>query len=148
MDPLKYMATYKVSTTGAVSVARYGTTGFTDMTTSAWLPSILSLWLINMDEKWTYELSLRQRRQCTGFGGSGWIFYFLEKIKRTEKTSVLWDETGQPHKQRALPAAKLYKEMLQQYTNVLKVLQSYDRSSDNAEESPLRQWVKQHVNSE
>ena len=27
-----------VSTTGAVSVARYGTTGFTDMTTSAWLP--------------------------------------------------------------------------------------------------------------
>lgn len=76
-------------------------------------------------------------------------FLFLgEKLKELKKLPFYETKQGQPHKQRALPAAKLYKEMLQQYTNVLKVLQSYDRSSDNAEESPLRQWVKQHVNSE
>lgn len=45
--------------------------------------------------------------------------------------------------QKATPAAKLYKELLQQYNNSLKLLLKVSGDlDDTAEESPLRAWVK------
>lgn len=43
--------------------------------------------------------------------------------------------------QKTLPAFKMYKELLQQYTNVIKTLSHSIGESENEEESPLRKWV-------
>lgn len=50
-----------------------------------------------------------------------------------------------PEIQKATPAAKQYKELLQQYTNILKVISKASRIDENDDESPLRKWVKKHV---
>lgn len=48
-----------------------------------------------------------------------------------------------PQRQQATPAAKLYKELLQQYTNCIKVLTGVLRKEAPEEESPLRQWLEE-----
>lgn len=49
-----------------------------------------------------------------------------------------------PMQQKATPAAKQYKELLQQYNNSLRLLfrLSGDMGAESEEESPLRKWVK------
>lgn len=44
--------------------------------------------------------------------------------------------------QKATPASKQYKELLQQYTNALKVLFMLSGDNEETVESPLRQWAK------
>jgi len=51
-------------------------------------------------------------------------------------------------KQKPTPAAKLYKEMLQQYTNIIRILLRATGTDESEEESPLRKWMKEHVNTE
>lgn len=53
-----------------------------------------------------------------------------------------------PSKQKPTPAAKLYKEYLQQYTNIIRILLKATGADDSEEESPLRKWMKDHVNTE
>lgn len=59
------------------------------------------------------------------------------KVHPTDKT-----------KQKTTPAAKLYKEYLQQYTNIVRILTRATGTDMDDEESPLRKWMKDHVNSE
>lgn len=47
-----------------------------------------------------------------------------------------------PMQQKATPAAKLYKEMLQQYINCIKVLARATGQDADNEESPLRKWAR------
>lgn len=47
-----------------------------------------------------------------------------------------------PDRQRATPAQKQYKELLQQYTNIIKILEKDRGKKDETGESPLRKWVK------
>lgn len=56
------------------------------------------------------------------------------KIHPTDKT-----------KQKPTPAAKLYRELLQQYTNIIKVLLKVSGSDEAEEESPLRAWVNKRM---
>lgn len=49
-------------------------------------------------------------------------------------------------KQKATPAAKMYKEMLQQYTNIIRILMKAIGVDDSEDDSPLRKWMKNHVN--
>lgn len=44
--------------------------------------------------------------------------------------------------QKSTPAAKQYKEFLQQYTNCIKVLARVTGQDDKEEDSPLRAWAK------
>lgn len=67
----------------------------------------------------------------------------LDKLRELPKIRIHPDD---PSKQKATPAAKLYKEYLQQYTNVVKILVRKTGVDDNDEESPLRKWMKEHVN--
>ena len=53
-----------------------------------------------------------------------------------------------PVRQKATPASKLYKETLQQYTNVIKVLARATGQDADNEESPLRKWARKYVNTE
>lgn len=50
--------------------------------------------------------------------------------------------------QKATPASKQYKELLQQYTNCLKVLFMLSGDNEEAGESPLRQWARSRMNKE
>ncbi len=53
-----------------------------------------------------------------------------------------------PTQQKATPAAKQYKELLQQYNNTMKLLLkiSGDLNGDAEEISPLRQWLQSKGN--
>lgn len=52
-----------------------------------------------------------------------------------------------PTKQKVTPAAKLYKESLQQYTNILRILMRATGTDVDDEESPLRKWFNEHMES-
>lgn len=47
--------------------------------------------------------------------------------------------------QKTTPAAKQYKELLQQYINALKVIAKSSGQDLDNEESPLRKWVKSKI---
>ena len=49
-----------------------------------------------------------------------------------------------PCLQKATPASKLYKELLQQYNNCLKTLFRSTGQDESDEESPLRKWVRDY----
>lgn len=53
-----------------------------------------------------------------------------------------------PVQQKATPAAKLYKETLQQYTNCIKVIAACTGQDLNNDVSPLRKWAAKYVNTE
>ena len=52
-----------------------------------------------------------------------------------------------PTKQKATPAAKLYKESLQQYTKIVRILMRATGTDMEDEESPLRRWFNEHMES-
>ena len=50
-----------------------------------------------------------------------------------------------PAIQKTTPAAKQYKEFLQQYNNCLRILfRMTGEMEENDEESPLRKWAREH----
>ncbi|CDE12098.1 hypothetical protein [Ruminococcus sp. CAG:330] len=68
---------------------------------------------------------------------------FLEnQLEQLEKLPMIKVNPENPMQQKATPAAKLYKEFLQQYTNVVKVISRATSEENEQEESPLRKWVK------
>ena len=75
---------------------------------------------------------------------------FLEaKLEELRKLPFIDVNPKNPVKQKATPAAKQYKEFLQQYINCVKVIESIiyrDKrlEGDEAEESPLRKWFNEH----
>lgn len=74
---------------------------------------------------------------------------FLEgQLEELKKLPFIKIHPKDPTKQKATIAQKQYKELLQQYVNIIRVLIRATGTDENDEESPLRKWVKQHVNSE
>ena len=68
---------------------------------------------------------------------------FLEgQLEGLEKLPMIKINPNNPEQQKATPAAKLYKEFLQQYTNVIKVISHATDDDGREEDSPLRAWVK------
>lgn len=53
-----------------------------------------------------------------------------------------------PERQKMLPAFRIYKELLQQYTNCIKVLSQASGQDESGEESPLRKWVNSRLNAD
>ena len=70
---------------------------------------------------------------------------FLEKnLEELRLLPFIKINPKDPTKQKATPAAKQYKELLQQYNNTMKLLLKIngDLNGDPEEESPLRSWLK------
>ena len=70
---------------------------------------------------------------------------FIEKqLEELKKLPFIKINPKDPTQQKATPAAKQYKELLQQYNNTMKFLLkiSGDLNNDGEEESPLRQWLR------
>ena len=66
----------------------------------------------------------------------------LDKLRAMPKIKI---NPNNPLQQKVLPAAKLYKEYLQQYLNAVKAIEKVTGISEAEEESPLRKWVNSHV---
>ena len=77
---------------------------------------------------------------------------FLEgKLEELKKLPFINVNPNNPMQQKNTSAAKLYKEFLQQYINCIKVIEGviYKEKrleGEESEESPLRKWYKDHVN--
>lgn len=77
------------------------------------------------------------------------IVFLEDQLEELRKLPFIEVNPKNPVKQRATPAAKQYKEFLQQYINCVKVIESIiyrDKrlEGDEAEESPLRKWFNEH----
>ena len=69
----------------------------------------------------------------------------LDELRKLPKIKI---HPTDPTKQKTTPAAKLYKEYLQQYTNIVRILMKATGIDENEEESPLRKWMNEHISSE
>lgn len=70
-------------------------------------------------------------------------FVYLEnELSRLRRLPFLRTNPNNPAQQKATPAARLYRELLQQYTNVLKILRRAAGDEEDTEDSPLRAWAK------
>lgn len=68
---------------------------------------------------------------------------FLEsQLESLEKLPMIKVHPTNPEIQKTTPAAKLYKEFLQQYTNIIKTISHVVGDDSTEEESPLSKWVK------
>lgn len=70
------------------------------------------------------------------------ICFIEERLEQLRQLPHIEVNPKNPAQQRATPAAKMYKEMLQQYNNCIKVMLSACGKSETAEESPLRAYLK------
>ena len=71
------------------------------------------------------------------------LVYLEEQMAELKKLPFIKVHPKNPQLQKATPAAKLYKEMLQQYNNSMRLLLRIAGNLGESEEiSPLRKWVK------
>lgn len=71
------------------------------------------------------------------------VVFIEERLVELKKLPFININPKNPMQQKVTPAAKQYKELLQQYNNSLRLL--FRLSGDmgeSEEESPLRQWIK------
>lgn len=73
------------------------------------------------------------------------VVFLEERLTELKKLPFIKIHPKDPAKQKSTPAQKQYKELLQQYTNVIRLLLRATGTDENDEESPLRKWVKEHV---
>lgn len=73
------------------------------------------------------------------------MVYLEEQLDYFRSLPKIKVHPNDPSKQKPTPAAKLYKEYLQQYTNVVKILLKATGSDESEEESPLRKWMNQRL---
>ena len=70
------------------------------------------------------------------------LVFVEEQLKELKKLPFIKVNPKDPSQQKTTPAAKQYKELLQQYNNSLKLLLKMGGDfGEVEEESPLRQWL-------
>lgn len=70
------------------------------------------------------------------------IIYIEKKLAETKKLPFLVCNPNNPNQQKSTPAAKLYKELMQQYNTTIKTLARVTGQNEKDEDSPLRDWVR------
>ena len=76
----------------------------------------------------------------------------LDELERNDREGIApfyKTNPDNPGQQKVMPMFKVYKELLQQYTNCYKALFKGCEQDDGKDESPLRKWAeKRNVNTE
>lgn len=77
------------------------------------------------------------------------VVFLEDRLVELKKLPFIEVNKNNPMQQRSTPAAKQYKEFLQQYVNCVKVIEGViyrDKrlEGDEVEESPLRKWFKEY----
>lgn len=75
------------------------------------------------------------------------IVFLEEQLTELKKLPFIRVNPNNSAIQKPTPASKQYRELLQQYTNCVKVLLKATGTDTANEESPLRKWMKQYVDS-
>jgi len=70
------------------------------------------------------------------------ILFLEDQLIQLKKLPFIKVNPKNNSQQKSTPAAKQYKELLQQYTNCIKVLARATGQDDKEEDSPLRAWAK------
>lgn len=73
------------------------------------------------------------------------VLFLENKLEELKQYPFIAVNPKNPMKQRATPAAKQYKEMLQQYTSCIRVIARITGQDDTDEESPLRKWFRERT---
>lgn len=73
------------------------------------------------------------------------ILYLEDQLNYLRDLPKIRVNPADNSQQKATPAAKLYKEYLQQYLNAIKLLSGVTKTDVDTEESPLRKWVNQKI---
>lgn len=74
------------------------------------------------------------------------LLFLEEQLEKLEKLPLIKVNPNNPEQQKTTPAAKMYKEYLQQYVNCIKAIEKTTGADEREEESPLRKWVNKRVN--
>ena len=74
------------------------------------------------------------------------MVYLEEQLDELRELPKIKIHPEDKTKQKTTPAAKLYKEYLQQYTNIVRILMKATGSDETEEDSPLRKWMNEHIN--
>lgn len=69
------------------------------------------------------------------------VVFLEDQLQQLRKLPFIRVNPKDPAQQKLTPAAKQYKELLQQYNNCVKILTSVLRKDAPEEESPLRAFV-------
>lgn len=75
------------------------------------------------------------------------VVFLEEQLVELKKLPFIKVHPSDPSKQKTTPAAKQYKELLQQYNNSMRLLIRITGAEAEEEESPLRKWMNEHINS-
>lgn len=70
------------------------------------------------------------------------VVFIESQLAELKKLPFIRVNPNNPADQKATPAAKQYKELLQQYNNCIKILAGLIRKEDGYGESPLREYLK------
>ena len=70
------------------------------------------------------------------------VVFLEDQLKDLRKLPFLRVNPADPSQQKPTPAAKQYKELLQQYNNCIKILTGILRKDAPEEESPLRTYLE------
>lgn len=74
------------------------------------------------------------------------IIFIEENLAKLKELPFIVVSSKNPGIQKATPASKQYKELLQQYNNCLRLLLRITGEMDSTEEeSPLRKWLKERT---
>lgn len=73
------------------------------------------------------------------------VVYLEAQLEELELMPKLRIHPKDPARQKVTPAAKLYKEYMQQYLNAIKILMRRAGTDEADEDSPLRAWFRQHA---
>lgn len=76
------------------------------------------------------------------------MVYLEEELENLRKLPKIRVNPRDKSQQKVTPAGRLYKDYLQQYTNIVKVLLKATGKEVTDEESPLRKWFNEHTNQE
>lgn len=69
------------------------------------------------------------------------VVFLEDQLQHLRKLPFMRVNPADPSQQKATPAAKQYKELLQQYNNCVKILTGILRKDAPEEESPLRAFL-------
>ena len=73
------------------------------------------------------------------------VVFLEERLENLRKLPLLEVHPSDNSRQRSTPSSKLYKELLQQYNNCLKLIAVKAGGDDSEEESPLRKFAKERL---
>ena len=73
------------------------------------------------------------------------VVFLEQQLDKLKKMPFIKSHPNNQELQKATPAAKQYKELLQQYANCIKILGHVSGTDEGDNDSPLRRWAKKHM---